>query len=219
VWSGEVRQANRDGTYPVQVSLDGGPVGSAVGTVRYWTLACAGRLRLESVAEDHLRLTEQITEGVENCVEVVPIRLDLDGDSLEYLASPGEVSQGDGTLERSTVVLPAEFTGTWAGDAYQASTDEEYPVRLLVRDGTVGTDAGSVFYPSLECSGGLRLELVAGAVAWFTETITTNERFPGCAPTGVVSLTLTGDSGAAFRYFEDPRDLTDPAVEGPVRLA
>jgi hypothetical protein len=224
VWAGRVHQSNVDSTYPVQLTLTGGEVGSMVGTVRYWSLPCSGELWLDRIGTNEIRVTERITDGVIYCVAETPLQLQLRDGDLWYNAYPDDPTQTriEGTLVASTDRLPDRFARTWEGEVHQYDTNSDYSVVLTLEGGPVGSRVGLVEYPSLRCGGELRLDQIEGDIAWFTETITWQESALSCTTSGVIALTLTGDGQAEYDWYywyesyDNELTLDEPMAEGQV---
>src|SRR5688572_8616680 len=88
--------------------------------------------------------------------------------------------------------LPAAYAGHWEGMGVQVNPTAEWPVTIILTRGPASAVVGWIDYPSLSCSGELRLRFLheVGSVE-LAEDITEGEAV--CADGGVVTLLVTGD--------------------------
>jgi len=104
------------------------------------------------------------------------------------------------------VGVPPQFAGTWRGTAIQPSS-KQYPTFSLIVTLVRGSMTGTTGYPTLQCTGTLRLLSNANGVMHLRERITAG----GCTDGGVFTFSLVGGK-LSFSY--DPRKAGAPASSG-----
>lgn len=97
------------------------------------------------------------------------------------------------------------FTGEWTGDIVQFSPSTRYNATLVIAIPTAGQIVGTSSYPSLECSGNLRLVGVSDKVLRVEELITEGKAVPfgtkGCV-NGFIILELLPDGRLFYRFTD-----------------
>ena len=135
---------------------------------------------------------------------------------------PGSTSSpaASGTATEAELVVAAEMTGTWQGVVSQPNSSSDlYPTTTVLRTGRIGEVVGTSDYPTLGCSGNLRL-IVGGPQARVREEITA-ETSVSCID-GDIHLSLASDGTLSWAFYETDSlfgDADEPTATAALRRA
>lgn len=101
------------------------------------------------------------------------------------------------TPDPTANMVPAAYLGTWTGTGTQVNPSVEWPMRITIRGGAVGSIVGGAEYPEQSCGGNLILEEVASGIV-LGESLTYGQG--SCTDGGTITLTLRGDGRLAFGW-------------------
>jgi hypothetical protein len=110
-----------------------------------------------------------------------------------YDFTGGSATPPPATPTRTTTA--GDITGLWYGNVTQhgpGTTTQHYFVEMTVTAGTVGSVAGEITYPSLNCGGTLQLLSIHGSSYVYREQI--NVGRSRCSSGGTIDATVTGAS-------------------------
>lgn len=137
-WTGLITQFGEDGTVASEYGIEadimpisdmtGDRVGEVVGEARY-TAGCSGAWVLEEVNEDSVVVEEQIEEGTDICVEIVPVTLSPQEDGTLKYRTGGDY---DGV---STGVLTRQGSSAPDGGPEDDDGDAQPPSETVARFG------------------------------------------------------------------------------------
>ena len=100
--------------------------------------------------------------------------------------------------------IPAQFAGTWSGEARQKKgVITQWPATLVLPEGAT---RGTFSIPTIPCSATVTVTQVSKVRILLSETVTSNPS-GNCAASGVISISLAGAEAGTARMFW--RDATD----------
>lgn len=99
--------------------------------------------------------------------------------------------------------LPTMFAGSWHGRGTQSDQPGEWTIAANIIGGMPGGIVGTIAYPSLGCSGELRLRSADAARMELMERITSGR----CVDGGIITLTPTS-GGLRFDWRLEGSDVT-----------
>jgi len=115
---------------------------------------------------------------------------------------------------QTSASLPAEYAGTWEGDAIQVDPAAEFPLTITFIGGDLNELVATVAYPSDGCAGELRLDRVDPSSIQLTESITDGAEI--CIDGGAMTLTMNPDGTMDFSWSAPDGTTTAGATLVPV---
>ena len=130
-----------------------------------------------------------------------------------FLGSPAAPSPSLG----SPAALPPSKTpdsliGRWSGTVLQYNTSQDYSAIVDLYSASIGSPTGTVSYPTLGCSGELRLISIDVSMVLVTEYLTNNPNNV-CVSTATLSLQLDGKGAIIYRWLPNGPN-SEPGSQG-----
>ena len=126
---------------------------------------------------------------------------------LGVIGAIGEARGDRGDDNGGSAELPDFAAGTWEGTLEQDG--DSYPVVLELYEPQDDAEAGTIAYPSLECSGTLELQDVHAGQIVVYEYLTVNEG--QCVDGGEIELTFITRNELSYFYDGTAHDTADTA--------
>jgi hypothetical protein len=133
-------------------------------------------------------------------------------DKLPWQHGPTPSAAGGGKAH-SSINVPVGYRGVWKGDGYQFDTRQHWSILMALHTGKVGSIAGVIAYPSLQCGGELRLLEATKDHVKLREDITFGEG--NCTDKGSIVVRLRGGT-LDWRYS---RPDGDPNAKSTLKRA